>query len=75
MISFSGSDFIREVYLNARPAVDLDQVTEPIDCRNYTILISVYERILRKFHVEPGTDEYGACTFVMLNNGPQLVEG
>ena len=75
MEKFNGSDFIREVYLNARPAVDLDTITEPIDCRNYTLKISVYERILRKFNVEPGTNEYGVCTFVMLNNGPQLVEG
>ncbi len=82
---FNGNDFIREVYLNATPSVDLRDVSSatPIDCCQYTIHISVYERIEGEFDLlERGDGDDGRRAEVrldanlwLLNCGPQLVRG
>ena len=41
--------FVREVYLKATPSVDLELVTEQVDCCEYTIQISVYDAILKEY--------------------------
>lgn len=82
---FNGNDFVHEVYLNATPSVDLRlvSVVAPIDCCDYTISISVYERIEGEFDLlERGDGNDGrraelraAANMWMLNGGPQLVNG
>lgn len=65
--------FIREVYLRSTPSVDLDLVTEQVDCTKHTILMSVYDQ-LREEYCENEQEKFAANLF-MLQSGPQLVEG
>ena len=65
--------FVREVYLKATPSVDLELVTEQVDCCEYTIKISVYDSIIKEF-CENKEEEMSAHMW-MLMSGPQLVEG
>lgn len=65
--------FIREVYLRSTPSVDLELVTEQVDCCKHTIPISVYDQ-LRDEYCE-NDDERVAANMFMLMSGPQLVEG
>ena len=41
--------FVREVYLRSTPSVDLDLVTEQVDCCKHTILMSVYNQLLDEY--------------------------
>lgn len=65
--------FIREVYLRSTPSVDLELVTEQVDCCKHTIPISVYDQ-LRDEYCENDEERMSANMF-MLMSGPQLVEG
>lgn len=65
--------FIREVYLRSNPSVDLELVTEQVDCCKHTILMSVYDQ-LRDEYCE-NDEERMAANMFMLMSGPQLVEG
>ncbi len=65
--------FVREVYLRSTPSVDLELVTEQVDCCKHTILISVYDEILKEY-CENDEERFAANMF-MLQSGPQLVEG
>ena len=65
--------FVREVYLRAIPSVDLELVTEQVDCCQYTIKMSVYDSIIKEF-CENKEEEMSAHMW-MLMSGPQLVEG
>ena len=64
--------FIREVYLRSTPSVDLDLVTEQVDCTKHTIKCSVYDQLLDEYC--ENKDERFACNMFMLQSGPQLVE-
>lgn len=66
-------EFIREVYLTATPSIDIEATNETIDCRNYKIKMSDYERILAEFS-EGITDRVMWGNMWMLSSGPQLVE-
>lgn len=66
---------MRKVYLSATPSVDLDKVDGPIKPWDYRLKISVFEAILKEYDIKEGTDAYVGAMFLMLNNGPQLVEG
>ncbi len=65
--------FIREIYLNATPSVDLALITEEksVDCTKHTIPCSVYDRIVAEY-AETEDDKMAAFMF-MLQSGPQLV--
>ena len=65
--------FIREVYLRSTPSVDLDLVTEQVDCCQHTIPMSVYDELLAEYC--ENADERFAANMFMLASGPQLVEG
>ena len=64
--------FVREVYLRSTPSVDLDLVTEQVDCCKHTIPMSVYNQLLDEY-CESKDDRFAANMF-MLGSGPQLVE-
>ena len=64
--------FVREVYLRAIPSVDLELVTEQVDCCQYTIKMSVYDSIIKEF-CENKEEEMSAHMW-MLMSGPQLVQ-
>ena len=64
--------FIREVYLRSTPSVDLDLVTEKVDCCKHTILMSVYDELLKEFC--ENDEERMSANMFMLMSGPQLVE-
>ena len=65
--------FVRDVYLRAIPSVDLELVTEQVDCCQYTIKMSVYDSIIKEF-CENKEEEMSAHMW-MLMSGPQLVQG
>ena len=65
--------FVREVYLRSTPSVDLEVITEQVDCTKHTIPMSVYDQLLEEF-CENENDRMSANMF-MLVSGPQLVEG
>ena len=69
------NEFMREVYLAATPSVDLNDLKEgeQIDCRNHTIKMSDYERILAEFS-EGITDRVMFGNMWMLDSGPRLTE-
>ena len=64
--------FVREVYLRSVPSVDLELVTEQVDCGKHTIKMSVYDQLLKEF-CENESEVWSANMF-MLMSGPQLVE-
>ena len=65
--------FVREIYLRSTPSVDLELVTEQVDCCQYTIKMSVYDSIIKEF-CENKEEEMSAHMW-MLMSGPQLVKG
>ena len=65
--------FVREVYLRSTPSVDLELVTEQVDCTKHTIPMSVYDQLLDEYC--ENADERFATNMFMLGSGPQLVEG
>jgi hypothetical protein len=64
--------FVREVYLRSIPSVDLDLVTEKVDCCKHTIPMSVYDQLLNEFC--ENDEERMSANMFMLMSGPQLVE-
>ena len=64
--------FVREVYLRSTPSVDLELVTEQVDCTKHTIKMSVYDELLAEYC--ENADERLAASMFMLMSGPQLVE-
>lgn len=64
--------FVREVYLRSTPSVDLDLVTEQVDCTKHTIPMSVYEELLAEYC--ENDEERVQANMFMLMSGPQLVE-
>ena len=64
--------FVREIYLRSTPSVDLDLVTEQVDCTKHTIPMSVYDAIVEEYS-ETKDDKFAAAMF-MLQSGPQLIE-
>ena len=64
--------FVREVYLRSTPSVDLELVTEQVDCTKHTIKCSEYDKLLDEFC--ESSDERTAAHFFMLQSGPQLVQ-
>lgn len=64
--------FVREVYLRSTPSVDLELVTEQVDCCKHTIPMSVYDELLAEY-CESNEDKMQANMF-MLMSGPQLVQ-
>jgi len=65
--------FVREVYLRSVPSVDLELVTEQVDCCKHTILMSVYDQLLDEYC--ENDEERMSANMFMLMSGPQLVEG
>ena len=65
--------FVREVYLRSTPSVDLELVTEKVDCTKHTIKISVYDELLAEYC--ENADERFAANMFMLRSGPQLIDG
>ena len=64
--------FVREVYLRSTTSVDLDLVTEKVDCCKHTIPMSVYDQLLNEFC--ENDEERMSANMFMLMSGPQLVE-
>jgi hypothetical protein len=64
--------FVREIYLRSTPSVDLDLVTEKVDCCKHTIPMSVYGQLLNEFC--ENDEERMSANMFMLMSGPQLVE-
>ena len=64
--------FVREVYLRSTPSVDLELVTEKVDCCKHTIPMSVYDELLAEYC--ENADERTAANMFMLMSGPQLVQ-
>ena len=65
--------FVREIYLRSTPSVDLDLVTEQVDCCKHTIPMSVYDQLLDEYCET--NDERMQANMFMLMSGPQLVQG
>ena len=65
--------FVREVYLRSTPSVDLELVTEQVDCCKHTIPMSVYDELLAEYC--ENEDEKMSANMFMLMSGPQLIEG
>ena len=65
--------FVREIYLRSTPSIDLELVTEQVDCTKHTIPMSVYDQICEEY-CENDNEKFAANLF-MLQSGPQLVEG
>ena len=65
--------FVREIYLRSTPSIDLDLVTEQVDCCQHTIPMSVYDELVAEY-CESDEDKVSANMF-MLMSGPQLVQG
>ena len=65
--------FVREVYLRSTPSVDLELVTEQVDCCKHTLPMSVYDELLAEYC--ENADDRVAANMFMLGSGPQLVEG
>lgn len=65
--------FVREIYLRSTPSVDLELVTEQVDCCKHTIPMSMYDEVLAEY-CENEDDKFAASMF-MLQSGPQLIEG
>lgn len=68
-------EFMREIYLAATPSVDINDIKEgeQIDCRNHTIKMSDYERLLEEF-AQGDSGQTMSANMWMLNSGPKLVE-
>ncbi len=68
-------DFARECYLRSVPSIDLDEVSpeNPIDCRDYKLKESEYNRILSEFGIESGTDLMVACGIWLVQSGPSII--
>lgn len=64
--------FVREVYLRSTPSVDLELITEKVDCCKHTIPMSVYDAIVKKYCETE--DERFAANMFMVMSGPQLVD-
>lgn len=64
--------FVREVYLRSTPSVDLELVTEQVDCCKHTLPMSVYDELLAEYC--ENADDRVAANMFMLGSGPQLVE-
>ena len=83
MTDYTKFDWARDRYDLSRwadceasePSVDLEAVTEPIDCCEHKLKLSECDRIYEEFGIEKGTDLYVDCNMWLLNQGPQLVEG
>ena len=65
--------FVREVYLRSTPSVDLEVITEQVDCTKHTSPMSVYGQLLEEFC--ENDEERMSANMFMLMSGPQLVEG
>ena len=67
--------FVREVYLRSTPSIDLDLIPEgeQVDCKNHTIKMSEYDRLVEEYC--ENADERTAANMFMVLSGPQLIEG
>jgi len=72
---FDAGEFLRQLYLNAEPGIDLSTVEGPINPSHYHLKISELERIEAEYDIQAGTDLAVGVAFLVLNKGPQLVEG
>ena len=63
---------VREVYLRSTPSVDLELVTEKVDCCKHTIPMSVYDELLAEYCETQ--EERTAANMFMLMSGPQIVQ-
>lgn len=77
MKQFDANAFIRAIYLNAMPSVDLSKLgkDEKVDCCAHKIKMSKVDEVYAEFGLEVGTDLYGSCNMWLVCSGPQLVEG
>lgn len=64
----------RQIYLRAEPSLDLKEVSEPISPADYKLKISEYEKIMKEFGIQKGTDDYVDWKCWMLDRGPQLID-
>lgn len=71
---FDAGEFIRQLYLNAEPSIDLATEKGPINPCHYRLKISVLESLEAEFGVQPGTDLAASVAMFILDKGPQLVE-
>ena len=72
---FNAGEFLRQLYLNSEPSIDLSVVDGPIDPSRYRLKISELNRIEEEFDIQEGTDLAMGVAFLVLNKGPQLIEG
>ena len=72
---FDLGEFMRQLYLNAEPSIDLAVAKGPIDPCEYRLKISDLERIEAEFGVQKGTDLAASVAMFILNKGPQLTRG
>ena len=68
-----GRAFFREVYLRSEPSIDITTAEGPINPSDHRLELAEYDKILKEYDVQPGTDLYLACNMLILNKGPQLV--
>ena len=64
---------IREVYLRSTPSVDITLLKEgeEIDCRDYTLKATEYDKILDEFC--ENEEDRAEMFFFMLNQGPTII--
>jgi hypothetical protein len=67
-------DIVREIFLRSTPSLDIDLVPEgvEVDCDEYSISVSEYEKILAEYC--ESKDERTATHIFMLRQGPRLLE-
>ena len=69
---FDAGEFLRQLYLNAEPSIDLATATGPIDPSDYRLPVSTLERIESEYDIPKGSDLSVSVAFLVLNKGPQL---
>lgn len=69
-----GYEFIKELYLNSNPSIDISIGTEQIEPSAHTITISKYTEIQEKYFGDDEELKFQSNLFA-LNYAPQLING
>ena len=67
-------DFLRELFLNAEPSIDLDQSKDIVDCSKHFISQHTFSQIFKKYRHDYGC-ERGTLILLAVLKGPTIKEG
>ena len=63
---------MRECYLRSLPSVDLNDVTEQIDCCDYHLSCDEYKKICDEYGLNDNKELLASCNMWVLRSGPSL---